>query len=413
MIHLNSLKLPVLYLENPKNNHTLFFPFYGMLILVAVLYFVEPKPNSTPAFSITSEVLEDSVFKVKLAFVGDIMSHLPVINGFQISKDSFDFRPGFERIQKALQSADWTFGNFETVCGGSKLGYHGYPAFNAPDDYLDGLKWAGFDFLATTNNHSLDRGWDGLKRTYQMLDSLHIEHTGTFLSPSDRDSIRMVDLNGLKLAVVGYSYGTNGMPIPAGKPWCINLMDSTLIEKDIKAAKTQGADLVLAYFHWGEEYQRVPNSVQKRFADWSIHCGADLVIACHPHVIQPVEFYKTENATLDSGLIAWSLGNFFSNQVQRYCDAGVILFVELSRHKANKNTWISDVSYLPTWVYRSYNPLEKKHYIFPAEVGTTDSFPSFFTPECKQKITESYSDTKLKMAERNQGRLRLLKMSDF
>lgn len=352
------------------------------------------KENTPSAFAANAAPQADSVVSVHIAAVGDLMCHAPQFTNAKVGADTFDFRPCFAEIKSALEHADFTIGNLETVLGGKELGYKGYPNFNTPDDYLDALKLAGFDFLVTANNHSLDQGEKGVLRTLDKLDEYGIPHTGTHRSQQDRDSVRVVDVKGIKIAIVNFTYGMNGYKCPAGKDWMVNVIDSTLIKKDIAAAKAKKPDLVLAFFHWGNEYEHEPNAYQKANAQHAIHAGADLIFGAHPHVIQPVEKFKTVGATLDSGLVVWSMGNFFSNQVNRYTDAGIVMHINLQKDTRSGKISLGEIGYTPTWVYRGLNPAKKLHVIWPAEVAQRDTLPAaYLTAEYKTKMKQAFEDT--------------------
>jgi poly-gamma-glutamate capsule biosynthesis protein CapA/YwtB (metallophosphatase superfamily) len=336
----------------------------------------------------------DSIVVVDIRAVGDLMCHSTQFEYAKVGPDTFDFRRCYAEVKSYLSGADFTIGNIETVFAGANRKYTGYPMFNTPEDYLDAVKEAGFDFLVSANNHSLDRGESGALRTLEVLDNYGFGHTGTYANLKDRDSIRIVNINGLRMAILNYTYGTNGIPIPAGKPWIINIIDSTLIADDVIKARKLKPDLVTVFFHWGLEYQHEPCDSQRYALRAAISGGADIVLGSHPHVIQPVEYFKTQgDATLDSGFVIWSMGNFISNQYQRYCDAGMILDLKIAKNFKNDSVWIDQVNYLPTWVFRGQSPKQKIHTILPAERFAQDSAYSYMTADWRKKMKEAFEDT--------------------
>ncbi len=384
----------------------------ALVALVVIAAISGCNANSAPTVQAKPLPPPDSMVTVQIAAIGDLMCHAPQFTNAKVAADSFNFRPCFAEIQKVLQDADFTIGNLETVLGGSAIGYKGYPNFNTPDDYLDALQLAGFDFLVTANNHSLDQGEKGVLRTLDKLDEYKIPHTGTHRSQRDRDSVRVVDVQGITIGIVNFTYGMNGYKCPAGKEWMVNVIDTALIERDIAAAKALNPDLVLAFFHWGNEYEHEPNPYQKAAASIAIQSGADLIIGSHPHVLQPVELFKTVGGKLDSGLVAWSLGNFFSNQVNRYTDAGVVLQFGLTKNKNTGKVTLGGIQYVPTWVYRGTNPAKKLHIIFPAEIGQSDSLPyAFLNTESHTKLKQAWTDTELYINKYR--RLELLPMATW
>jgi poly-gamma-glutamate capsule biosynthesis protein CapA/YwtB (metallophosphatase superfamily) len=340
-----------------------------------------------------NHVKVDTVVTVAIAFVGDLMCHSVQFNYAHVEDDSFDFNGVFSEVEEYLSSADFTIGNFETVLAGSENGYSGYPFFNAPDDFLSAIKSAGFDLLITANNHALDQGIKGVERTIEQMDNIGINHTGTFLSQRDRDSIRIYDVRGISFAVLPYSYSTNGVPIPKGKNYIINLIDNDLIRKDIRQARSEGAEIVIVFFHFGDEYKREPNSYQKDVVSNAINAGADIIIGSHPHVVQPFDYFKTNEATLDSGFIAYSLGNFISNQRWRYSDAGVMLKVEISKNIFTDSLYLSNISYVPTWVFKGSTQKGKEYIILPSTKSYTDSVYIILNKSDREKMQQAFEDT--------------------
>lgn len=339
-------------------------------------------------------VPEDSVFSATICFVGDLMCHSTQFNYAKVNADSFDFTDVYSEVKKYLSEPDLTIGNLETVIAGKETRYSGYPYFNAPDDFVFALKDAGFDLLITANNHALDQGWDGVKKTVEVINEYKIHRTGTFISQEDRDSIRIFDVNSIKIAVLAYSENTNGLPIPKGKDFVISLIDEELIKNDIIKAREKNVDIVVVHLHYGLEYIREPNDYQKEVVQKVIKLGADIIIGGHPHVIQPFDYYKTNNTKLDPGFIAYSMGNFISNQRWRYSDAGVILNIQISKNKLTDSIYISDVNYFPTWVFKGQTEKGREYIILPSQLVETDSSFNFLTDSDKKLMNEAFNDTR-------------------
>lgn len=337
---------------------------------------------------------EDSIVTAKLCFVGDLMCHSTQFNYAKVTADSFDFTGVFKEIKKYLTEPDLTVGNLETVIAGKDEGYSGYPYFNAPDDFIFALRDAGFNLLITANNHALDKGYDGVKRTIEIINQNKIHRTGTFISQEDRDSIRIFMINSIKIAVLAYTENINGLSIPKGKDYIINVIDEERIKADIKKARMKNTDVVLVHLHYGTEYQREPTDYQKEIVEKIISLGADIIIGGHPHVIQPFDYFKTSNAKLDRGFVAYSLGNFISNQRWRYSDAGVILNIQISKNKYTDSVYINEVSYLPTWVFKGNTEKGREYIILPSSINEKDSSFYYVTKNDLRLIKEAFDDTK-------------------
>ncbi len=364
------------------------------IVTISILSFFVFNSPSSFRFDVSERTLNsDSSVTISISVVGDLMCHSPQFEYARVEKDSFDFSPVYRNVKKYLEMSDFTFGNLETVAAGKENGgYTGYPFFNTPSSYITALKEVGFDLLVTANNHSLDRSEKGILKTINEINYRDLKYVGTYVSQTDRDSIRIFDIKGIKIAILAYSYGTNGNPIPKGKNYLINLIDYDLIGKDIQSAKANGAELVLVHFHFGEEYKREPVQFQKDVVNKTIELGADIIIGGHPHVLQPVNFYKTNNAILDSGFVAYSMGNFFSNQQARYKDAGLILTLNIKKDFVNNKFDITEVKYLPTWVYKGTTTNGKEYIIMPS-TNISDTTITLSKTEFT-KMDQAFEDTR-------------------
>lgn len=297
-----------------------------------------------------------------LTVAGDAMCHMPQVNDAYVEETGeYDFTPMIRYAKPWVEQADLAIANLETTFAGGP-DYSGYPAFNTPDALASALLDAGFDLVSTTNNHSLDKGYSGLERTLDVLDEVGLAHVGTYRSQEERDEnsgIVVADCGGISIAVLAYSYGTNGIPVPSGKEYCINLfntdyattmytLDTELLEADMAAARELGCDLIAVVMHWGVEYQLQPNSYQESVAETLIDLGADLVLGGHPHVLEPYEFVTTEAG--NTGFVCYSLGNFISSQVYEYTDTTVLLNLTLEKDPTTGETTVTDVGYVPFYM---------------------------------------------------------------
>jgi len=380
--------------------------FIAFIIIITLQHYLF---NSVGAEKTEVSVPEDSVLTVTLCFTGDLMCHSTQFNYANVGADTFDFTGVYTEVKTFLSESDFTVGNLETVVAGKNKGYSGYPYFNAPDDFIYALKDAGFDLLITANNHALDQGWDGVKRTIEIINDNQLYQTGTFVSKEDRDSVRIFEINSIKIGFLAYSENTNGLPIPKGKDFAINLIDEELIKNDIVKAREKNVDVVLVHLHFGREYLREPDDYQKQIVNKIIEYGADIIIGGHPHVIQPVNFFKTNNAELDSGFVAYSLGNFVSNQRWRYSDAGLILNIQISKNILTDSIYIREVNYLPTWVFKGETEKGREYVILPSQLSN-DTTCNYLTKQDKKLMEEAFSDTKEIINKySNNSKIKLLK----
>lgn len=269
-----------------------------------------------------------------------------------------DYDDGFKYISPIIKKYDIRIANLEVTLGGKP--YKGYPQFSAPDVLARTLVTSGFNVIITANNHSCDRGTKGVLRTLDQLDSLNVLHTGTFRNPEERakNYPLMIEEKGMKIAVLNYTYGTNGLTVSA--PVIVNYIDSAVIKQDVARAKELNADYIICIMHWGSEYKFLPNGYQKRFESYCYEIGVDMVIGGHPHVVQPIERKMIDGK---EKLTVWSLGNFVSNMQTRPTRGG--LMVGASVEKNNDQTVLKDAEYYLVYTLKRNEGKVTQYYILP------------------------------------------------
>lgn len=317
---------------------------------------------------------------VTLAAIGDILIHDRVYEK-AAKGESYNFNPMLQDVQNLLQDADITIANQETVIGGTSLGLSSYPTFNSPTEVGDALKSSGIDIVSMANNHTLDRGEKAIQNAIQHWNKIDMLYTGSYTSKEDRDQIRTIEHNGITLAFLSYTYGTNGIRPPANKPYLVNYIDKKIMSRDIQEAKKQ-ADSVVVSVHFGTEYERLPNHTQLELSSFLAEAGADLILGHHPHVLQPLEWIETKDNR--KVLVAYSLGNFLSGQKGDYKDIGGVLKVEFAKEKFRGKTTltVTSPSFTPTFVDKNYHvhPLKKAN---PKQLEEINNHMSKWVPDLK------------------------------
>lgn len=301
------------------------------------------------------EIVPETV-TAKLAVTGDIMVHsYQYEEAYNKETGQYDFMHNFTDVKKYFEAADYAIGNFETVVAGEEVGISDYPCFNTPDSFLDSLKYSGIDFVTTANNHCVDKHTSGLIRTIDKLDEYGFDHVGTYKDAESRDKIFIKDINGIKFAFLSYTYGTNGIPFE--NEWNVNIMDRELIQKDISKAKELNPDFIVVLPHMGNEYELYPRDVFKEWIDFMFDCGADIILASHPHVLQPMEVRQItkDDGTTRNGFVIYSLGNFISSQTTPPRNAGMILNLDFEK-TGHEKAHLTKVSFIPIWTqFRNAN----------------------------------------------------------
>lgn len=301
-----------------------------------------------------------------LAVCGDAMSHMPQTrDAYDRQAGAYDYKPMIRFAKPWIEQADYAVVNLETTFAGGP-DYSGFPAFNTPDALGDALKDAGFDLVSTANNHCLDRGYDGMVRTLDVLDNLGLAHVGTYRSAVERaaqNGVHVADVGGIKVAFLSYTYGTNGIPLSKSHPDTVNILhtdymseaqvlDTARIADDLAAAEALSPDLIAVIVHWGVEYQTTQNEHQEEIADFLFDHGADVILGSHPHVLQPMETrtLTDRDGTTHTGFVCWSLGNFISSQNDEYTDTTVVLNLELTKNPNTGATDVTKVGYVPLYM---------------------------------------------------------------
>lgn len=299
-------------------------------------------------FTLSAQEVADTNH-LKLIFAGDLMGHDgQIASAWDAKSKTYSYDTCFSQIKDLVSAADIAFLNLEVSLAGEP--YKGYPQFSSPDEVAFAARDAGFDVFINANNHALDRGKKGIERTIDILGKNGIIRTGTF-----KDSIQreveyplIIEKNNIRLAILNYTYGTNGLV--QTPPNIVNYIDTTLMKADIAKAQSAEPDFIIATLHWGQEYQRTENKQQKELADFLLKSGVDAIIGSHPHVIQPVrKYFNDPTDSTHFNLVVYSLGNFISNQGDRYRDGGLMVEVELQK---TVKTRVTDVQTHPVFVYK-------------------------------------------------------------
>ncbi|MDR2200247.1 MAG: CapA family protein [Deltaproteobacteria bacterium] len=263
-----------------------------------------------------------AVRTTSVVFIGDIMCHGEQLK-FARTEDGFDFRGQFRLIKPYLAGA-MVVGNVETTFAGESFRYSGYPSFNSPDELAEAVSDLGVHVATLANNHIFDKGNAGARRTIEVLESRGIIWTGLGTEDILTNQPLLVEYDGLKWAFLNFSYGSNTSLPRADRPenLRLNVINEDSILEGLEMARALNPDVTILLLHWGNEYQQTPTRSQRNMARLAADNGADLVVGTHPHVLQPVSVLETERGR---SLVAYSLGNFVSNQRARPRERSVIL----------------------------------------------------------------------------------------
>lgn len=269
---------------------------------------------------------EEKTYKLSMVMVGDNLIHSSIYKEANklAGYDGYDFKPMITMIKDKVKGYDLAYYNQETILGGSELGLSDYPTFNSPYEAGDAMLDAGFNMVSLATNHTIDRGEKAVLNSCEYWKSkTDVLTAGSYCSEEERNEVKVMEKNNITYTMLNYTYGTNGIAIPKGKDYLVNVwpMDynadygegyeafKETVKEDVERVRDK-VDVLIVAMHWGVEYTHTPTKYQKDAAEFLASLGVDIVIGTHPHVVQPVEW-------IDDTIVFYSLGNFISAQDQK------------------------------------------------------------------------------------------------
>ncbi len=342
---------------------------------------------------------------VDIMMIGDILAHEGVYNSGLQADGTYNFDHLFKNIKSDISAADIRIVNQETILGGVELGLSGYPCFNSPYEIGVAEAKAGFNVILHATNHTLDKGLTGVENCLNFWKTNYPEMAVLGINETEEDynDIYVYNKDGFKIAILNYTYGTNGIAIPASKPYIVNMLDVDKITQDVTKAK-EIADMVVVCPHWGTEYVYEPDSNQKYWTNLFLKLGVDVVIGAHPHVMEPVE-----TLTRDDGhqmVVYYSLGNFVSNQDKMPRMLGGMAKVTLVKSGTDNSCYVKQYSYTPivtqklfgtslitSYKLSDYNDTLASENAIRKDSGNSEFSLSYCQELCKLVFGDSYDES--------------------
>ncbi|MCX8074532.1 MAG: CapA family protein [Clostridia bacterium] len=316
-------------------------------------------------------IIEEKEYSVTISAVGDILIHDTIYKSSKVN-NTYDFRNIFEPVKQYIESCDIAIANLEVPVADESFSYSNYPAMNCPKEILDGLKYAGFDIVTNANNHTLDRGEKGLLSSIDNIKKSGLLYTGT--SENEENSKPLViEKNNIKIGLFSYTYGTNGIPIPKGKDYLVNIINTDNIKNDIDYLKSQNVDFIISSIHFGVEYRTKSNNEQKELAKFLIENGVDVILGSHPHVLEEAKLESINiNGNKKNVFYIYSMGNFIADQYYPNTNTGVIVQLELYKNTKTGNT-INSYKLIPTYIDKYLESGKNKWRVIPIK-DTIDKY---------------------------------------
>ena len=339
--------------------------------------------------TVNTEVVNEA----SIVMVGDALMHMGVNSAYKTS-NGYNFSGMFKYIKPIVSQYDLAYYNQETVLGGTSLGLSGYPQFNSPQEVGDGFIDAGFNLVSLATNHTLDNYYRTNGKTitnslnYWKSKSDKVYYAGSYSSQEERDEIVIKEINGIKYGFLSYTEHTNGITVPSGKSYLVNVYSKDKVKKDVEAYRDK-VDLLIVAMHWGEEYTHTPTSGEKEKAKYLASLGVNLIIGCHPHVIQPMDY-------IGDTLVVYSLGNFVSSQVGDDRLSGLMASANIVKRTYHGRTTVKVEDPTAEFIYTRKN---EKFIVYPYSKLNSNLLYSYKTYYNNyKKIVTSMSD-KIKVKE--------------
>ncbi len=343
--------------------------FLGLAGIIFLLSACSGDPAGMPPRNEEPPAPKPAIETITIVAVGDFLMHMPVVQSVRNPDTGrYDFGTIFEPVRELISEADYSIANLETRLAGEASGYSGYPVFNCPADLAGEMRQVGLDMFLTANNHSMDRGVEGVINTNRNLAEAGLDYIGTHAAAEEKNSPFVKEIRGVRLGIMNYTEHTNGLPVPEDKPYLVNIYDPAQVREEIALLKDAGVNIIIACLHFGTEYGREPDEGQLEKVNFLFDAGVDVVLGNHVHVVQPV-LIKTvvSNGVEKEKIAAFSLGNFISNQRWRYSDSGLLVRLSITKDMDSGATSLTGYDLIPVWVDTYLENGRNKYRVLPVD----------------------------------------------
>lgn len=360
----------------------------GSSIVSGAVYFMRPKQETVKQETETKIEPKEEKGSSSFTFagVGDNLIHQAIFSQYEMGVTDYDFKEDYALMKPYIEAADLSFINQETICAGEEFGLSHYPQFNGPTQILDAVADTGFDWLAASSNHSLDKGSDALLAELNYLHENYpdISVTGAYRNEEESNQYIVREVNGIKVGLLGYTYGLNGIPLPEDMPWLVELIDEDQIQKDMEEI-SKISDVQIVSMHWGTEYHTEIEADQQALAQKMNEWGVEVIIGTHPHVIKPAEIIQGEK---QDTLCYYSLGNFLSAQDTNEGMVGGMASFTLQYDFDTQETSFKDVKFTPTVMY--YDPAFTTFKVMTIHDYNDDYIPSHYVASLGYDMSKAW-----------------------
>ena len=345
-----------------------------LLVAIAGFYYGYNKLSSSNNKVEVKEEEKPKEYSASLVMVGDLLVHDRLYNAMKTS-DGYNFKPALTYIKDIVKDYDIAYYNQETILGGEEIGLSSYPSFNSPYEVGDAMIDAGFNLVSLATNHTLDRGEKAITNSVNYWNKHpSVLAVGSYLSFEERNKVRIKEVNNITYTMLNYTYGTNGIKVPEGKEYLVNVWPCTgnnlesdtkyqeykeKVQEDIKRVRDK-VDVLIVAMHWGVEYTHIPTNYQLDMASFLEEEGVDIIIGTHPHVVMPVTY-------INDTLVVYSLGNFLSAQetnIDNNTTVGLMTGIAITK-KVDKDKTEIGLSNLTNELLYTYSKNNRDYKVIP------------------------------------------------
>ncbi len=364
----------------------------------------------------TKEEVKEKVYTTSVITAGDNLIHSSLYNEAHrnANYDGYDFSPMYELLKPIVSNYDIKYYNQETILGGSDIGLSDYPTFNSPYEVGDTMMDLGFNLVSLATNHTIDSGSKAVLNSREYWNSKeNVLAVGSYSSQEERNKVDIRESNGITYTMLNYTYGTNGIKVPEGKEYLVNVWPTDLdindpekdteyqdykktVLEDIKRVRDK-VDVLFVAMHWGVEYTHEPTEYEKDMAKFLADNGVDVIIGTHPHVIQPVTW-------IDNTLVIYSLGNLISAQYQNQstctdykCTTGLMTSFKITKTEKGKDKTIKIDDVSNELIYTYYSGFRNFKVVPFSNEAIKTYLPSYKTVYEKYKAVVQKYDENMKV----------------
>lgn len=399
-----------------KTNVFIVILMIGIIVLSSTTFLLANKHGREKL--VDFGILPVEIKTATIGAMGDLLLHHPLQEGSRIGEDTYDFNSIFQYIKPYIEELDYSVINFEGTLSTKEWGYSGYPMFRYPENAIDSTLAAGFNLMLTANNHIGDGKPTGFQHTLNLFEQKGADYVGSRKDTTGKQYL-VKEINGIKVGMANWTYGiiadngrvsVNGIPVTNIDEMLVNVFDYgkldlfyQQVQKDIANMKSEGAEIIVYYMHWGNEYKILENDYQKLMAQQLCDLGVDVIVGGHPHVLQPIE-YLTSGDGQHNTLGIYSLGNAISNQRKNFMNLktghtedGVLFRFTISK-KGEEKAYVSGASFLPTWVNIRTEGSKRLYEIVPLDIEK--GWESYFKTQAEiDAANGSYERSKVILEE--------------